>query len=173
MSDSDMGNKTKPNVTEDISMSFEDNTPKENTATAANVQPGAEVLKYNDKIVAERDEKNQITVFDTEGNQIDPNTLQNLYDKNKPAPETDNQDFPKKGDVKRRFTKEFIEDEKQQDGRVIKVRKTKDVPEAECEMVSEKQEYESGQVFDRTVEAKYWPAVKFLRGEIDFAKKEG
>ena len=39
-------------------------------------------------------------------------------------------------------------------------------------MVSWTQEYEDGQVKTRTVEARLYPIVKFLRGEIDFPEKK-
>lgn len=165
-----MANKKK--MVDDIAMSFEDNTPVMAAATAEDIKKEDEVLEYKGKTVATRNEKGEIIVFDTEGSQIPSEVLQTLYNKYQPAPEFDSQDYEQSGKLKVRFTKEVPDEVKLPDGRVVRSRKTIDCDEDECEMISEIQEYKSGQILNRSMLAKFFPAIKFLRGEIDFKEKK-
>lgn len=170
-----MPNKKIGGMIDTIELDHTNNIPEEPSKTTDEAKKSAEEeLNYNGITVATREKNGNIICFDTKGQEIKSEKLATLYKEYDVEPATNEQDFPKKGEPKIRFTKEIIEDVPAEDGsgRVFKRRKTIDCPEGEAEMVSWTQEYEDGQVKTRTVEARLYPIVKFLRGEIDFAKKE-
>ena len=160
----------KPKLVDDIDMSFEDNKPKEAATTAEeSAKVADQILEYEGKKVAVRKPNGDIEVFDKEGQQIPSDVLQTLYEKYKKEPDYDQLDTAKKGPLTIRHTREIVDPES-----VQRRLKTVECQPHEAEMVSETQWYESGQMLSRTIEAKKYPAIKFLRGEIDFPeKKEG
>lgn len=158
-------------MVDNIEMTHEDNIAVETTTPAEAKKTAEDELNDNGILVATRSKNGDITCFDTNGNQVNSEKLQTLFTNYDKEPATNENDFPKKGEPKYRFTKEIVEDELK-DGRLFKVRKTIECDPKEAEMVSWTQEYEDGQVKTRTVEARLYPIVKFLRGEIDFPGKK-
>jgi hypothetical protein len=169
---------TDKKMIDTLEMTHEDNTPKEAIATTAtDIKKEDEVLLFEGKTVATRNSKGEIIVFDADGLQIPSDTLQTLYEKYKVAPEYDNQDTPKKGKIKVRYTKEqnYTKPDENNPNKILRGRETVECKPEEAELVSESQWYESGQLWSKTIEARFYPVIKFLRGEIDFPekKKEG
>jgi hypothetical protein len=123
-----------------------------------------EEFKHEGKLVYARNPKTkEIMFFNEHGEEESFDVVDRLEGAYPTPPETGDFGGAKKGDLKVRFTKEVLVDNKNGPGKVLE---TQDVSEAECEMISERQDYEDGTVWTKTIPKRHHKLVKLLRGEI-------
>jgi hypothetical protein len=156
----------KPKHIDNIEMSFTDPEPKASTEPAAAptaVADDVEELKENGQLVYQKNKKSGDIKFFVQEDGKDVEVSLDVIDKLEKAypamPDRSYNGGKKKGDMQVRFTKEQFDEEK-------RVSETVEVPFEECDLISERQEYEDGEVITMSIVKKHLNLIKLLRGEI-------
>ena len=152
---------------DDISMSFTDPPTPDTSAAPTVAAEDVEELKENGQLVYRKNKKTGDIKFfvqeDGKDKEVDIDVIDKLEKAYPTIPDRSYQGFPKKGETTVRFVKEqtgFNEETRKMETKTI------EVPYDECELISERQEYENGEIVTNTIVKKHHNLVKLLRGEI-------
>jgi hypothetical protein len=163
----------KNKTVEDVPMSFvdspgkpeetaDDKTKKEKSILGDN----PEILEDNGKrVLGKNKDTKEMMFWDADGNEIDMEILDRIQKGYPESPEYNANDSPKKGELKVRFTKE-VRCETPEDRKKFGAFKTIECPEAECDVISERQDYEDGDAHIVSIPKKFHSLVKLVRGQI-------
>lgn len=152
---------------DNISMSFTDPKPlqeKESENPATDNKNDVEEFKVDNKLVYKKNKKSgDIKFYVQEDNNQDKEVDMDVIDKLEKAypvmPDRSYNGAKKKGNTQVRFVKEKFNEEK-------RANETVEVPYEECDLITERQEYEDGEVITNSIVRKHHNLVKLLRGEI-------
>lgn len=130
--------------------------------TEAGAKTATKTFEHDGGKVYEVDTEGRLyTFFDSDGNPLDDNLVENLRLAYPPVPDQDDLGTNKAGPLVIREV-----DDKNQTPQDANFSGT-------VTMVTERQNYESGQAFTKTILKKYYNIVRVLRGEIGISEEEG
>jgi hypothetical protein len=109
--------------------------------------------------MARNKETKETMFFDSDGNEVGIDVIDRLDTGYPLSPEYNANGAKKKGELKVRFTKEQFNEEK-------RVTETVECPYEECELISERQDYEDGDAHTISIPKKHHSLVKLVRGQI-------